>query len=123
MNRRDFLFISSGALAGSMLVPGLAEPAMGEESLDSGSGLATGTPKPLRHKEVPGFLSSAQIAPHHSAHYGGALKAFSAADARCRFPRFLTGPAAGLADLIDLRGPPGMALSAEVGSIASRLRG
>jgi hypothetical protein len=41
----------------------------------------------------------------------------------CRFPRFLTGPAAGLADLIDLRGPPGMALSAEVGSIASRLRG
>jgi len=42
---------------------------------------------------------------------------------QCRFPRFLTGPAAGLADLIDLRGPPGMALSAEVGSIASRLRG
>jgi superoxide dismutase, Fe-Mn family len=55
----------------------------GDSGLDfSHSGLATGQPKPLRHTEVPGFLSAAQIAPHHTAHYGGALKAFTGIDAR-----------------------------------------
>jgi superoxide dismutase, Fe-Mn family len=39
----------------------------------AGNGLITGTPNPLRHKKFPGFLSAAQIAPHHTAHYGGAL--------------------------------------------------
>lgn len=80
MNRRNFLFTSSGAAAGSLVVPGLAESAEGDPSPHAGSGLVTGTPKPLRHKEVPGFLSAAQIAPHHTAHYGGALKAFAAID-------------------------------------------
>lgn len=79
MNRRNFLFASSGAAAGSLVVPGHAEAA---ESPFAGSGLSTGSPKPLRHKEVPGFLSAAQIAPHHTAHYGGSLKAFAAADAK-----------------------------------------
>lgn len=82
MDRRNFLFASSGAAAGSFLVPGLAEAQEGDKSLVAGSGLMTGNPKPLRHKEVPGFLSAAQIAPHHTAHYGGALKAFTGADAR-----------------------------------------
>ncbi|WP_439632313.1 superoxide dismutase [Gemmata sp.] len=81
LNRRNFLFTSSGA-AGSLLVPGLAEADEAGESPHAGSGLITGTPKPLKHKEVPGFLSAAQISPHHTAHYGGALKAFAAADAR-----------------------------------------
>jgi Fe-Mn family superoxide dismutase len=36
----------------------------------------------LKHTEVPGFLSAAQIAPHHTAHYGGALKAVVAADSK-----------------------------------------
>jgi Fe-Mn family superoxide dismutase len=76
VNRRTFLFTSSGAAAGSLLVPGLAAADDGEGSPYAGSGLVTGTPKPLRHKEVPGFLSAAQVAPHHTAHYGGALKAF-----------------------------------------------
>jgi Fe-Mn family superoxide dismutase len=76
MNRRAFLFTSSGAAAGSLLVPGLAESADGDASPFAGSGLVTGKSKPLRHKEIPGFLSAAQIAPHHTAHYGGALKAF-----------------------------------------------
>jgi len=44
------------------------------------SGLVTGKPKPLRHKTIPGFLSAEQIAPHHTAHYGGALKGYSALD-------------------------------------------
>ncbi len=76
MDRRHFLFTSSGAAAGSLLVPGLAEAGDADTSPHTTSGLVTGLPKPLRHKEVPGFLSAAQIAPHHSAHYGGALKAF-----------------------------------------------
>ena len=76
LNRRTFLFASSGAAAGSLLVPGLADAAEGDKAPHAGSGLVTGKPKALRHKEVPGFLSAAQLAPHHTAHYGGALKAF-----------------------------------------------
>lgn len=80
MNRRNFLFASSGAAAGSLLVPGFTEADEGDKSPYAGSGLITGTVKPLKHKEVPGFLSAAQIAPHHTAHYGGALKAFVGAE-------------------------------------------
>jgi Fe-Mn family superoxide dismutase len=76
MNRRNFLFVSSGAAAGSLLAPGFAEADEGDKSPYAGSGLVTGKLKPLRHKEIPGFLSAAQVAPHHTAHYGGALKAF-----------------------------------------------
>jgi hypothetical protein len=82
MDRRNFLFASSGAAAGSLLVPGFVEADEGGKSPYADSGLATGSLKPLRHKEVPGFLSAAQIAPHHTAHYGGALKAFVGADAK-----------------------------------------
>ncbi len=75
-SRRNFLFASSGALAGSLLVPGAEAAEQDAVSLHAGSGLITGTPKPVRHREIPGFLSAAQVAPHHTAHYGGALKAF-----------------------------------------------
>lgn len=76
MNRRTFVFASSGAAAGSLIIPGFADTdGIGHPPPDP-SGLTTGQPKPLRHLEVPGFLSAAQIAPHHTAHYGGALKAF-----------------------------------------------
>jgi Fe-Mn family superoxide dismutase len=76
ISRRTFFFASSGAAAGSLLVPGLLEAAEPDKLDFTTSGLATGNLKPLKHKEVPGFLSAAQIAPHHTAHYGGALKAF-----------------------------------------------
>lgn len=82
MNRRKFLFASSGAAAGTFAVPGLLEAAESGAIDFSASGLVTGQPKPLKHKEIPGFLSAAQIAPHHTAHYGGALQAVSAADAK-----------------------------------------
>ena len=82
MNRRNFFFASSGAAAGAVLVPGFAEAEDDGKSPFADSGLSTGKPKPLRHNEVPGFLSAAQIAPHHTAHYGGALKAFVGADAK-----------------------------------------
>ncbi len=69
--------------AGAFAVPGLLDAAETAEVVDfPQSGLVTGIPKPLKLKEVPGFLSAAQIAPHHMAHYGGALKAVVAADAK-----------------------------------------
>ncbi|MCI0333253.1 MAG: Fe-Mn family superoxide dismutase [Planctomycetes bacterium] len=83
-SRRDFLFVSSGAALGNMIASGLApadEP--GERGVDfSRSGLITGQPKPLKHESIPGFLSAEQIAPHHTAHYGGALKGYLAANSR-----------------------------------------
>ena len=84
-HRRDFVFLSSGAVIGNMVVSGVASAAEDDHShgLDfSHSGLVTGKPKPLKHKSIPGFLSAEQIAPHHTAHYGGALKGYSAADAK-----------------------------------------
>lgn len=83
-NRRQFVFLSSGAVIGNMVVSGSASAQ--EDHVDgfdfSNSGLVTGEPKPLKHKSIPGFLSAEQIAPHHTAHYGGALKGYSAADAK-----------------------------------------
>ena len=78
--RRNFLFLSSGAAAGSLFVPGQAEAE--ERGQFDQSGLVTGMPKALRHTSIPGFLSAEQIAPHHTAHYGGALKGYVAADAK-----------------------------------------
>jgi len=80
LSRRGFLFTSSGAAAGTFVVPGLAEA--GEQSDAHKSGLVTGQPKPLRYKSIPGFLSAEQIAPHYTAHYGGALRGYVAADAK-----------------------------------------
>jgi superoxide dismutase, Fe-Mn family len=83
--RRSFMFASSGAAAGALTVPGLLDAAEqdGAGEIDfSQSGLVTGQLKPLKLKEIPGFLSAAQIAPHHTAHYGGALKAVVAADSK-----------------------------------------
>ncbi len=81
-DRRTFLLTSTGAAAGSLAVGGLAS-AEDETAIDfSSSGLVTGRSKPLKHAAIPGFLSAEQLAPHHTAHYGGALKAVTSADAR-----------------------------------------
>jgi len=85
LSRRDFVFVSSGAAIGNMVVPGMATAAEHDDAHGLGfshSGLVTGTPKPLKHKSIPGFLSAEQIAPHHTAHYGGALKGYRAADSK-----------------------------------------
>jgi len=84
-NRRNFVFLSSGAALGNMFVSGIPSGAEGgpSQGLDfSDSGLVTGQPKPLKHRSIPGFLSAEQIAPHHTAHYGGALKGYNAADTK-----------------------------------------
>ncbi len=77
LTRREFVFASSGAVAGNLLASGVVEA--GDDAAKpagefSRSGLVTGKPKPLKYKSIPGFLSAAQIAPHHTAHYGGALR-------------------------------------------------
>ncbi|MEX0715617.1 MAG: Fe-Mn family superoxide dismutase [Planctomycetaceae bacterium] len=84
ISRRDFVLMSSGAAAGNLLVAGLA---FGDETAEHGpawseSGRVTGQPKPLKQEAIPGFLSAEQIAPHHTAHYGGALNGYLAADKR-----------------------------------------
>ena len=81
-SRRNFLFVSSGAATGTMLVSGISETEAAEGIDFSASGLVTGKPKPLRHKSIPGFLSAEQIAPHHTAHYGGALRGYSGLDTK-----------------------------------------
>ena len=80
LSRRGFLFASSGAAAGTFVVTGLVES--DDQSDAHKSGLVTGQPKPLRYKSIPGFLSAEQIAPHYTAHYGGALRGYVAADAK-----------------------------------------
>ena len=81
-SRRDFFFASSGAAGGSLLVPGLASASEIGNPHFATSGLTTGNLKPLKHTESPGFLSAQQIAPHHTAHYGGALKTFVSIEAK-----------------------------------------
>jgi len=76
LDRRDFLFLSSGAAAGVVLAPGLSEADTPLSTFSTTSGLRTGVPVPLKYVEIPGFLSSSQLDPHHAAHYGGALKKF-----------------------------------------------
>ena len=77
MNRRKYLFLSTGATLGSFFALGKSITQAQESPQPSQSGLVTGRSKRLRYDEVPGFLSSGQIAPHYTAHYGGALRAFT----------------------------------------------
>lgn len=84
-SRRNFLLTSSGAIAGTLLSPGILEAntQTREKTGDpafSQSGLVTGQKKSLPYQSIPGFLSAEQITPHFEAHYGGALKGYIAAD-------------------------------------------
>lgn len=81
VSRRSLLFASSGLAVGSLLSPDLAQ-ARRRSAPGSTSGLVTGKSKALRHASIPGFLSAAQLAPHYSAHYGGALRGYLATDAK-----------------------------------------
>lgn len=82
LSRRNFLFVSSGAAAGNFLATGTTSADEIQDDAHAHSGLVTGSLKPLKHKAIPGFLSAEQIAPHHTAHYGGALRAFNAIEAK-----------------------------------------
>jgi superoxide dismutase, Fe-Mn family len=72
VGRREVLRGFAGCSAGIMV----AEMAPAEAgAVPETSALVTEQPKPLPYQEIPGFLSQAQLAPHHTAHYGGALRA------------------------------------------------
>ncbi|WP_428355584.1 superoxide dismutase [Methyloprofundus sp.] len=77
-SRRQFLRTSTTAAVGAMLIPGLVKA--GDQQPTTSTGLVTGQPKPLSYPSIPGFLSAEQIAPHYTAHYGGALRGYIAAD-------------------------------------------
>jgi Fe-Mn family superoxide dismutase len=67
--RREFLAVVAAA---GVLRPGLA----GRQE-DGGSALVTGRLKSLKADEIKGFLSKEQLALHHTAHYGGAVKSLA----------------------------------------------
>jgi superoxide dismutase, Fe-Mn family len=80
--RREVLRGFAGCAAGIMVAE-LATPAHAAEGTYlNGSALSTGSAKPLPYTELPGFLSKEQLAPHHTAHYGGALKAYQSDEAQ-----------------------------------------
>jgi Fe-Mn family superoxide dismutase len=77
--RREVLRGFAGCATGIMV----AEVAPAEAaSFVRNSGLQTGQLKPLPYAELPGFLSKEQLAPHHTAHYGGALRALRSDEAQ-----------------------------------------
>ncbi|MCK5354335.1 MAG: superoxide dismutase [Methyloprofundus sp.] len=78
ISRRNFMFTSFGVATGAFLLPGCVN-AQKKGNVYEG-GLVTGHAKPLPYKSIPGFLSEEQISPHYTAHYGGALRGYVAAD-------------------------------------------
>lgn len=79
LSRRQILQTATAlGVGGGLLAYGPhASAADGGPYLD-GSGLVTGKPKKLRYESIPGLLTKEQVAPHYTAHYGGALKRFVA---------------------------------------------
>ena len=80
ISRRKLLLTSFGATAGAFLSPGSVNAE--EEAFAYKGGLVTGHPEPLHYRFIPGFLSEEQLKIHHSAHYGGALRGYIAADTK-----------------------------------------
>ncbi|BCG64658.1 MAG: superoxide dismutase, Fe-Mn family [Methyloprofundus sp.] len=78
LSRRNFLHTTSTAAVGALLLPQIASASINKDTPQSG--LVTGVPNTLRHAAIPGFLSAAQMAPHYTAHYGGALRGYITAD-------------------------------------------
>ncbi|MCK5925117.1 MAG: hypothetical protein KAG10_04420, partial [Methylococcales bacterium] len=72
--------LSSIATASAIILPKISKANNPKEILGRKSGLVTGIPKPLRHKSIPNFLSTEQLALHFEAHYSGALRGYLAAD-------------------------------------------
>jgi Fe-Mn family superoxide dismutase len=70
--RREFLAVAAAA--------GLIRPGLAQSPEETGSALVSGKAKPLKFEEVKGFLSKDQLAIHHGAHYGGAVKSLGQID-------------------------------------------
>jgi superoxide dismutase, Fe-Mn family len=69
----SLLGVSTAALASAAAASGAENVFFSQDS-----GLVTGKPKPLKYAEIPGLLTKEQVTPHYQAHYGGALKRFTA---------------------------------------------
>lgn len=80
LSRREVLQ-TAGILGISAAAAGTASaadsPAAGLAMFNE-SGLVTGKMKPLKYEAIPGLLTKEQVTPHYQAHYGGALKRFTA---------------------------------------------
>jgi superoxide dismutase, Fe-Mn family len=70
----SLLGVSGAAISSAVAADGRQENAF----LSKDSGLVTGKLKPLKYEEIPGLLTKEQVTPHYQAHYGGALKRFTA---------------------------------------------
>jgi Fe-Mn family superoxide dismutase len=80
LTRRDVLRTASllgvSAAATTAMIP--TKSAAATLPFAEHSGLITGQLKPLKYEEIPGLLTKSQVTPHYQAHYGGALKRFTA---------------------------------------------
>lgn len=79
LSRREVLQTASLLGVSTAACAVAASPAQAAElHFAKESGLVTGKMKPLKYEEIPGLLTKEQVTPHYQAHYGGALKRFSA---------------------------------------------
>ena len=76
LSRREVLQTASllGISAATLTGATDADAAEGLAPVAPQSGLITKQLKPLKYEEIPGLLTKAQVTPHYTAHYGGALK-------------------------------------------------
>jgi Fe-Mn family superoxide dismutase len=80
LSRREVLQTASllGISAGLVSQTAAADAVPASMAFYKESGLVTGKMKPLKYEAIPGLLTKEQVAPHYQAHYGGALKRFTA---------------------------------------------
>lgn len=98
LSRREVIQTAAALGVGGTLAAGVAA-----QPPAAGSALVTGTPKPLKYEEIPGLLTKSQVAPHYTAHYGGALKRYLAVEQQLE--KLFAGqePAAGDAHVFAVR--------------------
>ena len=82
LSRREVLQTAGwlGISAGAIAAVTESDAADGTSPISPLSGLVTKQLKPLKYEAIPGLLTKAQVTPHYTAHYGGALKRFVTLD-------------------------------------------
>jgi Fe-Mn family superoxide dismutase len=80
LSRREVLHTAGllGISAAATATALVTEASAAELPMLKQSGLVTGKMKQLKYEEIPGLLTKQQVTPHYQAHYGGALKRFTA---------------------------------------------
>ena len=82
LSRREILQTAGllGISAAALTSVTAADAAESGSAISPQSGLVTKQLKPLKYEEIPGLLTKAQVTPHYTAHYGGAIKRFVTLD-------------------------------------------